>query len=112
MVILPDGSEALFDSNGTLRMRIGDLTKDICMSELFHITKDGQYVDGVDMSKPDAYSTVHYSQIRNTYEGCHAWCKSGETWFDTPAVAVGFARWDTSAEADVPECVRMAEILR
>lgn len=110
--IMPCGSQCIFDNNGTLRLRAGDRDVEPIMTYMLHLTKDGQYVTGIDMNGGTSHTNAELSKIRTTYADCHGWAMSMNSWFNIPAVGLGHARWDGSNAADVPECVRVAELLR
>ena len=111
MIYMPNGAQCLYDSEGTLRVRMGDLTVGIPVDEIYHLTMDGEYVTGELMGK-GAHSTENLNKFRNTYAGCQGWCKSQGDWYTIPAAGIGYARWEGISEKDVPECVRMAELVR
>jgi hypothetical protein len=78
---------------------------------MFHFTKDGEYVDGVPISNKQSNSDEVLKKLAQTYEGCYSWCKANE-WMSMAAIALPFARWEPQLESCVPECVRVAEMLR
>ena len=84
------------------------------MTYMVHVTQDGEYVTGIDMNKSGTFANDNMEKIRNTYAGCHGWVKTGTlgNWVDVPMAGFGYSRWGNTAEKDVPDCVRMAEMLR
>jgi pyrroloquinoline quinone (PQQ) biosynthesis protein C len=78
---------------------------------MFHFTKDGEYVDGVGVSNQQSMSQLFLQQLANTYEGCHTWTFAVQ-WHSMPAVALAYERWSPETTSTVPECVRVAEMLR
>lgn len=84
------------------------------MTFMVHITKEGQYVTGIDMKEDGAFANDNMAKLRQTYEGCHGWSKasSSNDWVDVPMAGFGYSRWSSTAAKHVPECVRMAEMLR
>lgn len=78
---------------------------------MFHFTKDGEYVDGVDVTMKESFDNKFLRKLANTYEGCHIWVLI-VNWMSIVAVALPWERWTPEKEANVPECVRVAEYLR
>lgn len=114
MVTHPDGTVEMYDSSGTVRVRMGDLTKGGFMSNSVHITYDGEYVTSYIMD-PTWYKKENQRQMMNSYPGHQAWCRSADldgSWYTIPVAGIGFSRWDSVAENNVPEVVRVAELMR
>lgn len=101
----------IYDVDGVARIRLGNLEDGPMATEMYHITKDGKYIDGLLMDT-GSHTVTNLSRIRNTYADCHAWCNASGTWYNTPVNSVGFARWEGCYVEAVPECVRMAELLK
>lgn len=78
---------------------------------VYHQTLEGEYVDAAVMGK-NAHSIDNLSKYRATYAGCQSWCFYDDTWYTIPAAGIGVARWEGCMTSSVPECVRMAEMLR
>lgn len=78
---------------------------------MFHFTRDGLYVDGVDVTMTESGQAGFLQKLANTYEGCHAWTEANG-WHSMVAVALPYERWGPELEANVPECVRLAEFVR
>lgn len=78
---------------------------------MFHFTRDGNYVDGVDVTMPESGTDDFRQKLANTYEGCHAWLFD-EQWYSMPAAGLVYACWEPEAESTIPECVRVAEYVR
>lgn len=111
MIWMPDGTYCGFDERGRLRVRFGNLIG-VAMADLvYHQTLDGDYVDGVVMAQ-GAHSPDNLSKYRNTYAGHQSWCFYANGWYTLPAAGIGMSRWEGCTTNSVPECVRMAEMLR
>lgn len=78
---------------------------------MFHFTRDGEYVDGVSVNNKQSNANLFLQKLANTYGGCHVWCKANE-WMSMVAVALAYERWSPELESNIPECVRVAELLR
>lgn len=78
---------------------------------MYHFTKDGEYVDGVDVTMSESNDTGTMKKFAQTYEGCHSWVMVNE-WMSMVAIALPYDRWTPELEANVPECVRLAEYVR
>lgn len=111
MATLPDGSKVLVDQNGSVRVRTGKLDEDWSMSGMIHITDGIQYVTGV-QTDPSFWAPANLTKLRQTYEGMYCWTKSGDSWYGVTMVALGYARWEGEKTNCVPECVRVAEMLK
>ena len=84
------------------------------MANLVHLTLDGEYITSYKMGA-DWYERDNLCKLVNTYPGHQAWCKnegSNSMWHTVPVAGIGYSRWDGVADKDVPEVVRMAEIMR
>lgn len=111
-VVSPDGSLTFYDKKGTLRVRMGNLTQESLELDMYHMTLDGEYVTGFPVVTT-AIQVTQWAQIREEFGHTQAWCKTGTNdWYTVPACNVGRGRWEGVEESNVPECVRMAEILR
>ena len=78
---------------------------------MFHITKDGEYVDGIDVTMRQSSHDEYLQKLANTYEGCHTWVFANE-WMSIATAGMAFARFMPELESNVPECVRLAEYVR
>ncbi|AXC36484.1 hypothetical protein HOT57_gp40 [Pseudomonas phage phCDa] len=112
IVTRPDGTIEVYDDSGKVRLRLGDLSKGTIMAEMYHMTKDGQYVTG-EIATHDMSQVTQWAQLRETYAGMQSWCKTGNnSWHTVAACDIGRGRWESVFENIVPESVRMAEMLR
>ena len=105
----------LKDTNGNVRVKLGNLEDKPMPKYMFHFTRDGKYVDGVLVSLGESGNQTFLQQLAETYCGCHAWVylPSGKgEWVQMVAVALPFAAWQPEANTNVPECVRTAELMR
>lgn len=92
-------------------MRMGILDGVEFMAHAAHLTLDGEYIISYDMDK-NWYLPTNQQKLGNTYPSHQAWCNTGTEWYTIPVAGIAFSRWDSIAAANVPECVRMAEMLR
>ena len=81
------------------------------MSKMYHMTLDGAYVTGITAGNYDKDRDM-WAALRTEYAGMQSWRLSCETWFTVSAADIGRGRWEGVPANNVPECVRMAEILR
>jgi hypothetical protein len=85
---------------------------------MIHFTRDGEYVDGVALTENQSADTEIRRKLANTYESCQAWTYTGPKgstaglWYSIPAAGLPWARWEPETISTVPECVRVAEMLR
>lgn len=81
---------------------------------MYHFTRDGEYVDGVEITGRQSNDGDCLQMMAQAYEGCHVWVEShsGYGWMQMVAVALPFDRFQPEATASVPECVRIAEFVR
>lgn len=111
MITLMADKFEIRDANGVVRVSIGT-TEDVPVaSYMFHFTRDGEYVDGVDVTMAESGSHQFLHKLANTYEGCHSWTFADQ-WHSMAAAALPYARWEPESESTVPECVRLAEYVR
>lgn len=115
MNLFGNQSYELYDDKGNLRVRFGDLNEvNAVTGYMYHFTKDGEYVDGVEVTGRQSNDDDYLKSLALTYEGCHVWVQSHSQygWMQMVAIALPFDRFNPEATANVPECVRTAEYLR
>lgn len=97
--------------DGTVMVSVGKIGGNSMVAYMFHFTRDGKYVDGVPITANVGVNKNFQKKLGNTYEGCHTWSFEGQ-WYSIAAAGLPYARWESELEANVPECVRIAEYLR
>lgn len=98
--------------DGTVMVSFGIIEGKPVSIYMFHFTKDGEYVDGAPVTNQQSQDSEYAKQLAQTYEGCHAWLCVDNQWRSLVAVALPWERWTPEFEANVPECVRIAEYVR
>ena len=74
-----------------------------------HLTLDGEYVTCFPLN--DAWYTAgNLQKVAFTYKGHLAWVKS-DAWFAVLAELLPSVHWTAVPARDVPDCVKLAEIV-
>lgn len=80
--------------------------------EMYHMTGDGEYITGILLEDFGNHIT-QWGELREKFGHLQAWCKTGSNdWYTVPGCDIGRGRWEGVTESNVPECVRVAEMLR
>lgn len=111
MIYTPDGTALFINDKGIVCVQLGSLDSEITMSSMAHLTLDGVYVTSRVMDQ-NWYLPSNMQKLATTYEKHQAWCLSAEHWYTIPVAGLLFSRWDTTRTEDVPEMVRIAELLQ
>ena len=99
------------DANGVVRVSFGSSEDTSVAAYMFHFTRDGEYVDGIDVTMKQSSDEDFLRKLSNTYEGCHTWTFANE-WLSVVSAGLAWVRFQPELEASVPECVRLAEYVR